>query len=119
MYMLFPQKEKSFATKIRDWVLDHLWTHLDPQDYIFHLQIDITNACNLACTHCYLPHHKNSGALKFEDWCRVVDQFPIRLVRPIFQPIPTVQEGTLEKYKNSLAKGLAEFINFIIKGESK
>jgi MoaA/NifB/PqqE/SkfB family radical SAM enzyme len=79
--MLFPQKKKSFATQVRDWVLDHVWTQIDPQDHIFHLQIDITNACNLACTHCYLPHHKNSGALTFEDWCRVIDQYQLLLAK--------------------------------------
>ncbi len=72
--MQVPQ-EKLLSTRIRDWFIDHVWTQFDSQDYIFHLQIDITNACNLACTHCYLPHHKNSGALTFPDWCRVIDQY--------------------------------------------
>jgi len=39
------------------------------------LQIDITNACNLSCTHCYHSHHKNKGALKLKDWLLVIEQF--------------------------------------------
>lgn len=39
------------------------------------LQIDITNACNLTCLHCYHPHHKNDGAISVEDWVNILTQF--------------------------------------------
>lgn len=39
------------------------------------IQIDITNACNLRCSHCYHSHHKNTGALKLEDWFEVLGQY--------------------------------------------
>lgn len=39
------------------------------------LQIDITNACNLSCAHCYHAHHQNQGAIGFEDWCGVIAQY--------------------------------------------
>lgn len=39
------------------------------------LQIDITNSCNLRCSHCYHPHHENEGALDFDGWCQVFDQY--------------------------------------------
>ena len=39
------------------------------------LQIDITNACNLSCAHCYHAHHQNKGAISFDDWCNVIAQY--------------------------------------------
>lgn len=39
------------------------------------IQIDITNACNLNCTHCYHKDHKNQGAASFQDWCEIIDQY--------------------------------------------
>lgn len=39
------------------------------------LQIDITNACNLSCAHCYHAHHNNKGAISFDDWCAIIQQY--------------------------------------------
>lgn len=39
------------------------------------IQIDITNACNLACSHCYHNNHFNSDALSLEKWFSIVDQY--------------------------------------------
>lgn len=39
------------------------------------IQIDITNACNLACAHCYHANHENIGALKLNDWKAVLIQY--------------------------------------------
>lgn len=39
------------------------------------LQIDITNACNLSCAHCYHAHHNNKGAILFDDWCAIIQQY--------------------------------------------
>ncbi len=39
------------------------------------LQIDITNACNLRCSHCYHPNHINDNALKLGDWLKVIAQY--------------------------------------------
>jgi MoaA/NifB/PqqE/SkfB family radical SAM enzyme len=39
------------------------------------IQLDITNACNLRCTHCYHSHHKNSGALSLDGWFEVLEQY--------------------------------------------
>lgn len=38
-------------------------------------QLDITNACNLSCVHCYHDHHSNRGALDFPGWRRILDQY--------------------------------------------
>lgn len=38
-------------------------------------QLDLTNACNLSCAHCYHPHHSNKGALGLGQWKLVLDQY--------------------------------------------
>lgn len=38
-------------------------------------QLDITNACNLTCVHCYHPHHSNEGGLDFPAWREILDQY--------------------------------------------
>lgn len=43
------------------------------------IQIDITNLCNLTCSHCYHPHHNNKGALSLNDWINVLDEYEIIL----------------------------------------
>jgi MoaA/NifB/PqqE/SkfB family radical SAM enzyme len=86
-------KKSNFRRTAFGWLLDKVWSTIDPQEYLFHLELDITNACNLACTHCYLPHHKNRGALSFEDWCRVVDQYDDFLSKLHMKPCISIGGG--------------------------
>ncbi len=58
-----------------NWICDRLWTKFDSQEQFFHLQLDITNACNLICDHCYCPHHRNDGSLNYGEWCQVLDKY--------------------------------------------
>jgi radical SAM protein with 4Fe4S-binding SPASM domain len=39
------------------------------------IQIDVTNACNLSCAHCYHTSHANSGALGLGEWQAVLCQY--------------------------------------------
>lgn len=39
------------------------------------IQLDLTNACNLACSHCYHPHHSNAGALSLANWSKILDEY--------------------------------------------
>lgn len=50
------------------------------------LQIDITNACNLSCAHCYHAHHQNKGAIGFDDWCNVIAQYKAMIERLHLSP---------------------------------
>jgi AdoMet-dependent heme synthase len=50
------------------------------------IQLDITNACNLRCVHCYHPHHQNQGALDFEGWLGILDQYEALLRKLYLQP---------------------------------
>ncbi len=43
----------------------------------FLVQLDITNACNLKCIHCYHPHHNNSDAINLRKWNLILDQIKI------------------------------------------
>lgn len=58
-----------------DWFCDNVWPHIDSHSPTLSVQLDITNACNLRCDHCYLPHHRNHGALSFAQWVQVLEQF--------------------------------------------
>lgn len=39
------------------------------------MQIDITNFCNLSCTHCYHPNHSNYGSFSLNQWINVLYQY--------------------------------------------
>ncbi|MBI2346319.1 MAG: radical SAM protein [Deltaproteobacteria bacterium] len=64
-----------YSQRIIDWLCDKVWPLVDSQKPILTVQLDITNACNLLCDHCYLPHHKNYGALTHYQWLTVLDQY--------------------------------------------
>ena len=69
------------SQKIINWFCDKVWTVIDSQQQIFTIQLDITNACNLRCVHCYCAHHKNEGALNYQQWCAVLDQYEKLLIK--------------------------------------
>ena len=79
--------------RLVDWVCEKIWPAVDPQTQFLTVQFDITNACNLACDHCYLPHHKNQGALTYEQWVRVLDQYEQLLKKLRMQPRVTLCGG--------------------------
>lgn len=39
------------------------------------IQLDITNSCNLACLHCYHDDHINHGAIGFEKWVSILEEY--------------------------------------------
>lgn len=50
------------------------------------LQLDITNACNLRCIHCYHPHHNNEGALSLDNWKQIVFQYKQFIQKMKYRP---------------------------------
>jgi MoaA/NifB/PqqE/SkfB family radical SAM enzyme len=50
------------------------------------IQIDITNLCNLRCSHCYHPHHKNKGALTLQQWLSILNEYDALTKRLAFHP---------------------------------
>lgn len=63
--MLFEIKEYLRA-RIVEWIGDQK---------VMTLQIDITNACNLSCAHCYHAHHNNKGAISLDQWQSIIQQY--------------------------------------------
>jgi MoaA/NifB/PqqE/SkfB family radical SAM enzyme len=52
------------------------------------IQLDITNLCNLRCTHCYHPHHNNQGALSLAQWLDILNQYDQMIARLRFMETP-------------------------------
>lgn len=53
---------------------------------LFTVQLDITNACNLSCSHCYHPHHRNTGALSLKDWETILEKIESFMRKYQLQP---------------------------------
>ena len=57
------------------------------------IQLDITNACNLRCAHCYHEHHKNDGALSLSEWCRILLQYRDLIAKMRYRPAVVICGG--------------------------
>lgn len=81
------------ASKILDWWCKKVWLKFDNQKQILGIQLDITNACNLSCVHCYHFHHKNTGALELNDWIAILIQYRTLLKKMRMMPRITICGG--------------------------
>lgn len=70
------------------------------------IQLDITNACNLRCTHCYHENHKNTGAIDLNGWLEVLDQYKAMLDELKMKPniLLCGGEPTISPYLYSVLK---------------
>lgn len=89
--------------KVEQAVID--WINVDRY---LPLQIDITNACNLRCKHCYHPHHQNAGAIELEDWIQILDQYDALTAKLRFRPSVIICGGEpfLSKHFEPLLQNL-------------
>lgn len=62
-------------------------------DRFLPIQLDITNACNLRCVHCYHPHHKNDGALSLNEWNEILSQYKALVQKMRFRPSVVICGG--------------------------
>jgi len=87
-----------------NWWCEKFWPLLDPQKQFFGIQLDITNACNLRCSHCYHDNHKNDGALTYQQWLYVLEAYDVFLKKVHMSPRVTICGGEpfLVKYLFSL-----------------
>ena len=69
-------------------------------DQVLPIQIDITNACNLKCSHCYHPHHKNDGAIGLPEWKNILCQYKRLIERLHYRPMVIICGG--EPFLSSL-----------------
>jgi len=77
---------------IKNNILKYITRKIGGQKYLS-IQIDITNACNLSCTHCYHSHHKNKGALSLNQWKQVLSQYKYLLNKLHLEPSITICGG--------------------------
>lgn len=57
-----------------NWIVERLLKFTGSQKFLS-VQLDITNACNLNCRHCYHPSHTAGEELLIEDWRKILDQY--------------------------------------------
>ncbi len=95
----------SFLKTMEDYLLKKVIKHIGGQKSMA-IQLDITNACNLKCSHCYHSHHKNTGALNLEGWLEILDQYDKMLQTLKLQPYIVICGGepTLSPYLFSILK---------------
>lgn len=72
------------------------------------LQLDITNACNLRCVHCYHPHHNNEGAISLNDWKNILLQYKSLTKKMHYRPAIVLCGG--EPLVSPMLKPLLEFV---------
>lgn len=70
---------------IIDRLITKITRSISTQDYMT-IQLDITNACNLSCDHCYHSHHNNQGALSLDQWNEVLNQYEALLSKLKLKP---------------------------------
>ena len=70
---------------VNNRVLDAIQGYIRSQTDLA-IQFDITNACNLRCSHCYHSHHDNSGALDLNGWFNVLGQYEALLKKLRLKP---------------------------------
>lgn len=92
----------------KDFAMKKVVSFIGRQKYLS-IQLDITNACNLACKHCYHPHHKNNGALNFEQWKQILDQYESLLKTLALEPSIIICGG--EPFTSPLLFPLLDEIN--------
>ena len=59
---------------LKSLVLQRLVKLISGQEYLT-IQIDITNTCNLKCSHCYHANHINKDAISLDDWFEILEQY--------------------------------------------
>ena len=71
--------------KIESYLIDSVLDYVGAQKTLA-IQLDITNACNLRCGHCYHAHHKNTGAIGLPEWTQILDQYEALLKKLHLKP---------------------------------
>lgn len=99
----------SLLQRIEDFIAPRAIKYIGGQEHMA-IQLDITNACNLRCAHCYHSHHKNSGALDLNGWFEVLDQYDEFLNKLKLKPSIVLCGGepTISPYLHPILKKLNE-----------
>lgn len=57
-----------------NWIIERLLNFTGTQKFLS-AQLDITNACNLSCAHCYQSNHSADRDLSLGEWRKILDQY--------------------------------------------
>lgn len=98
------KKEKTFFGIIYDKFL----SIIGGQQYLS-IQLDITNACNLRCKHCYHPDHTNNELLKLSDWEKIIDQYEALCLKLHLKPFVAICGG--EPTTSNLLLPIIKYLN--------
>jgi len=71
--------------KIETYLVTSILDYIGAQKTLA-IQLDITNACNLRCGHCYHADHKNTGAIGLTEWIQILDQYEALLNKLYLKP---------------------------------
>lgn len=102
---------RSVKNKVLDLVQGYIHSQAD-----LAIQFDITNACNLRCSHCYHSHHDNAGALDLNGWLNVLDQYEALLNKLRLKPKIILCGG--EPLLSPLLRPIIEAVNEKFRGVS-
>jgi AdoMet-dependent heme synthase len=97
----------SNVTNLKKWTMNKLIRFISSQEYLA-LQIDITNFCNLSCSHCYHSDHKNDGAISLDNWKDILVQYENLLGYLYLKPSIIICGG-----EPLLSKNLKPIVSFI------
>ncbi len=95
-------------SSIKNFLITQLLKTVRSQNFLS-IQLDITNACNLNCSHCYHSHHKNKGAINLSQWKEIIDQYDLLLQKLILKPRIVICGG--EPLVSPMLLPLIEYIN--------
>lgn len=75
-----------------NWLINKLLKFTGSQKFLS-IQLDITNACNLNCRHCYQGKHFIGADMPLSDWCDILEQYG-KLARKLhLEPLFTLSGG--------------------------
>ncbi|MBY0316569.1 MAG: radical SAM protein [Bdellovibrionales bacterium] len=96
------------AKSILNSIMKRLVGSLGGQKFL-HIQLDITNSCNLSCSHCYHKNHNNRGAIKYDDWIIILNEYESLCNKLYLDPVVTFCGG--EPLASMLLSPLIENVN--------
>ncbi len=74
------------------WIIEQILKFTGSQKFLS-AQLDITNACNLRCLHCYQPDHEVSAELAIGEWRKILDKYARLAEKLYLKPHFTISGG--------------------------
>ena len=91
-----------------NWLIKKLLKFTGSQKFLS-IQLDITNACNLNCRHCYQGKHSAGDDMSLTDWGKILEQYGKLAEKLHLEPVFTISGG--EPTLSPLFHGLLDEIH--------